>query len=87
VIVYPDLETCTLGVLHRFGAPPAVCYDLQAVLQLYQERDGMSEEEALEHFEFNVLGGWVGGTTPVFLDREPDWALLAELEGDEKKVA
>jgi len=31
------------------------------------ERDGMSYEEAVEHFEFKVAGGWVGDNTPVFL--------------------
>jgi hypothetical protein len=27
-----------------------------------------SEEEAMEFFEFNVVGAWVGEHTPIFVD-------------------
>jgi hypothetical protein len=30
--------------------------------------DGMDYETAMEHFSFNVSGGWVGDSTPFFLD-------------------
>jgi len=30
-------------------------------------RDGMTEEEAIEYFEFNVTGAWVGEGTPAFV--------------------
>jgi hypothetical protein len=29
--------------------------------------DGMTEEEAVEYFEYNVLGANVGPTTPIFV--------------------
>jgi hypothetical protein len=32
------------------------------------ERDGMTDEEAMEYFDFNVQGAWVGESTPVFLN-------------------
>ena len=40
-----------------------------------EKRDGMTQEEALEFFEFNVVGAWVGEQTPIFvclgdIDRE-----------------
>lgn len=28
----------------------------------------MTHEEALEYFNFNVVGGWVGEETPLFLE-------------------
>ena len=28
----------------------------------------MSDEEAMEYFDFNVIGAWVGEHTPVFLE-------------------
>ena len=33
----------------------------------------MEYEEAIEYFEFNVVGAWVGDNTPVFIShmREP----------------
>ena len=30
----------------------------------------MNEEDAREHFEFNVIGGYVGGKTPIFCSDE-----------------
>ena len=33
------------------------------------ERDGMSDEEAVEYFEFNVTGAWVGENTPIFFEK------------------
>ena len=32
----------------------------------------MSSDEATEYFDFNVVGAWVGESTPVFLDDEFD---------------
>jgi hypothetical protein len=29
---------------------------------------GMTLEEAREYFEFNVVGAWVGETTPVYIE-------------------
>lgn len=44
-------------------------YDRNMCVEILQERDGMSEEEAIEYFEFNVAGAYVGPQTPVFIDR------------------
>jgi hypothetical protein len=30
--------------------------------------EDMSNEEAEEYFEYNVLGSWVGESTPVFVE-------------------
>jgi hypothetical protein len=68
MIEYPDLEPYRIGVVHRYGMPGIVCYDLEGVLSSYQ-KDGMTYEEALEYFEFNVIGAWFGESTPCFLDR------------------
>ena len=35
------------------------------------ERDGMTREEAIEWMEFNVVGAWVGETTPIFVHEIP----------------
>jgi hypothetical protein len=77
MIVYDNLEPFKVGAVHRFGQPPIVCYDLYRVLAHFVA-DGMTEEEAVEHFEFNVIGAWVGDTTPCFLDTRPGWDQLVE---------
>lgn len=66
MIVYDDLEPYLVGIVEQFGRPPIRCYDLAKVLAAYL-RDGMTFEEAVEHFEFNVRGTWAGDGTPCFL--------------------
>ena len=33
------------------------------------DRDGMSYEDAIEFFDFNMIGAWVGEFTPIFIRR------------------
>lgn len=45
-----------------------VCYDKNKIIELLMREDGMTEEDAIEHFEFNIIGSWVGEHTPVYLE-------------------
>lgn len=45
---------------------PVAVYHVQKCLQTFMD-DGLSYEEAVEHFEFNVVGAWMGECTPVFV--------------------
>jgi hypothetical protein len=60
-------EDAFLGICEQFGRPPVAAYDYDACIKLLVERDGASQEEAVEFFDFNVIGAWVGGSTPVFV--------------------
>ena len=68
-IVYPDLEEALVGVVSRFGQSDIACYDYHKVIEIYMQQ-GMSQEEAVEYFEFNTIGSWLGETTPCFIKRE-----------------
>ncbi len=46
----------------------AVVYDYNKCLNILQDRDGMTENEADEYMEFNVIGAYVGIYTPVFVN-------------------
>jgi len=71
---YPDamvmegFDNCIVGVCHGFGSEPVIAYD-QAKVLLKHMNDGMTSEEAVEFFEFNQLGAYVGEGTPVFIER------------------
>jgi hypothetical protein len=58
---------CIVGVISKFGGEQVVAYDIEKVLTRLRERDGMSEIEAIEFFEFNMLGAWMGDHTPMFI--------------------
>jgi len=65
-VVMDGYEDCVLGVVERFNQPPIICYDKTKVLMKLHE-GGLDPEQALEYFEFNQLGAWVGEKTPCFI--------------------
>lgn len=63
------LEHAFVGLVMHFNQlEPVACYDYDAVIQGFVE-EGMTEEEAIEHFEYNVIGAYVGERTPCYLRR------------------
>lgn len=66
-------DDCVIGVIERFGQPPIVCYDKEKVLEKLSK--DMSYEDAIEFFEFNQLGAWVGDSTPCFLTIDDKWCI------------
>jgi len=58
---------CIIGVCHQFGAEPKVAYDRGMVIAKLM-KEGMNEEEAEEWFGFNIIGAYVGETTPVYIE-------------------
>jgi len=71
---YPDLlvlepnyfDKAIIGMAQRIGLD-AICYDRDKVIEILMEEEGMSFEDAIEHFEYNIIGSWVGDSTPLFL--------------------
>ena len=59
-------DDCIVGFVERFGQPDILCYDKEKILMKLME-GGMSDEEAIEWFEYNQPGAWVGNTTPCFI--------------------
>ena len=53
----------------RINLGPVVAYDVQTILKIMIERDEMTYEEAVEYFEFNILGAWAGDNTPIFINK------------------
>jgi hypothetical protein len=62
-------DDCIIGVVERFGGESYILYDRELVLEKLQ-KGGMSYEEAVEYYEFNQLGAYVGERTPAFLIRD-----------------
>ena len=58
-------EEALIGFGYQFNKPLAV-YDRNKCLNILMST-GMDYEEAVEYFEFNVVGSYVGETTPVFI--------------------
>lgn len=60
-------DDALIGICRRFGQQAVAAYDYRKCIEILT-RDGMTEEEAEEYFEFNVIGAWVGEGTPAFIE-------------------
>jgi len=90
MLLADGFDDALLGVGMRCGQRDVAVYDLSKIIDILMKRDGLSEEEAWEHADFNILGGWVGEETPMFvrpataaevhLEFSNDHQLLLDLE-------
>ena len=68
LLLADGFEEAFVGVSRRFGMyDPVATYDYDKCIQILIDRDGMDPGGAIEFFEFNVIGSWVGERTPTFL--------------------
>jgi hypothetical protein len=67
VMLLDGFNDCVIGIAHRCGSPEVIAYDLDKIQAKLVERDGMTEEEASEWISFNIVGAYVGETTPVYI--------------------
>lgn len=56
-----------VGPARRCGQPTLAAYSTKKALALLVAQ-GMSYEDAVEYFEFNVVGAWAGPNTPIWID-------------------
>lgn len=61
------LEDALLGYVYRCGTQPVACYDEEKTIELIQKNSHLTRQEAIEHYEFNIIGAYVGSKTPFFL--------------------
>ena len=67
VLLADGFEDAFVGIGRQFGKPFAVYDRFECIEILIKE--GMSEEEAEDYFQYNTEGAWVGDQTPIFLER------------------
>ena len=60
-----DYDDCVAGIAVGFKGS-CLIYDMRKIINK-MKKDGMTEDEAWEYFDYNVLGAWVGDYTPMFL--------------------
>lgn len=60
-------DDAIIGVGERCGQPVVCIYDAWKCVEILIRRDGMDPEEAMDFFQFNTLGAWVGENTPMYM--------------------
>lgn len=70
LLLDPDhFDACVVGLAERCGMETVAVYDKECLLRVLVEREGMTEEEAIEWYEFNMVGAYVGERTPMFMTK------------------
>jgi hypothetical protein len=59
-------DDCVMGYEYNWDGNMRLIYSIKAILDKMVREDEMSEEDAIEHFEFNMRGGYVGEQTPIW---------------------
>ena len=61
-------DEAIIGSITSYGRGETVLYSTQKILEVMMERDGMTAEDAMEFFNFNVIGSYNGDGMPAFLN-------------------
>jgi hypothetical protein len=61
-------DDALVGVGSAFGGDLCAIYDADAIVESLMKQ-GMDYAEALEHFDFNIAGAYVGEQTPIFMHK------------------
>ena len=57
-----------IGMCHQFDRPPVVAYDFEKVIFILM-KDKMSREEAIEFWEYNMVGAGMGDNNCVYIEK------------------
>ena len=63
-------DDAIIGIGERCGQPSLVAYDRDKCIEILAEQFSDDEDPyttAVEYFDFNVVGAWVGESTPIFI--------------------
>ena len=60
-------DHCVAGISYSAGEPDRLCYDTAKIYKHLMDQDQMTFSEAVEFFEYNILGSYMGETSPSFL--------------------
>lgn len=60
-------DDCIIGIGQRFGIEPFFIYDEKKMLEKMVNEDGMTYEEAVDFFEYNILGAYISESNPAFM--------------------
>lgn len=69
MITYDGMDAALLGYTSTEDEPQIAVYDYDLMVNAFMELNDWSQEEALEWIEFNVVGAYIGPTTPLIVHK------------------
>lgn len=67
-VLLDGLESAIIGIVEEFGHKRRVMYSKQMIINILCTRDLMTESEAEEYYDYNIIGLHAGDQNAIFLD-------------------
>jgi hypothetical protein len=69
-IILDGFNEAVVGITEEFGGIKRLLYSKDKILKILQESNLMTQSEAEEYYDFNIVGLYAGDQNPIFLDLE-----------------
>ena len=70
MLKWDGFDSAIIGVGERNNTDSMIVYDYDKMINVLVTRDSMTHEEAEEYLDFNVIGAWIGDTTPIIVNKK-----------------
>ena len=70
MLKWDGFDNAIIGVGERCTTDSMIVYDYDKMVKVLVTRDAMSYEEAEEYIDFNIVGAWIGDTTPIIVTKK-----------------
>tara|TARA_B100000475_G_C14991027_1_gene312280 strand:+ start:702 stop:941 length:240 start_codon:yes stop_codon:yes gene_type:complete len=70
MLKWDGFDNAIIGVGERNNTDSMIVYDYEKMVKVLVTRDDMSYEEAEEYIDYNVIGAWIGDTTPIIVSKK-----------------
>ena len=70
MLKWDGFDNAIIGVGERNNTDSMIVYDYDKMINVLVTRDSMTHEEAEEYLDFNVIGAWIGDTTPIIVNKK-----------------
>ena len=70
MLKWDGFDSAIIGVGERNNTDSMIVYDYDKMINILVTRDSMTHEEAEEYLDFNVIGAWIGDTTPIIVTKK-----------------
>lgn len=67
-IILDGLDDAIMGIAEEFGNGYRIVYSKSKIFGILMNRDGMTEEEAIEFYEYNILGLYASPQNAIFFE-------------------
>lgn len=69
ILLADGFDNCLIGFTSNQGGNPVAVYDKWKMIKQLAKDMNSHDGEALEYFDYNIEGAYVGEFTPIYVDR------------------